>query len=820
MIRHDFRRQSTVATAMARLTWLSLFAMITPAIGRAAADPYKEVLSYKHGQPRAALAAIEAEIRAAKPDELPGIETKLLEILQTPAATGDCKDWACRQLRQAGSERAAEVLAPFLADRNLNTVARLALQSIPGAKVDQVLRNALPNLQGDLKAGVMITLGVRGDRRAVPLLTPLASDLDESVAEAALFALGHIGGGEALRALEAARVPEKLKRYRFHAILLCAERLAGEGKATEAEAVYQSVYKRTADGVIRIGALRGILLCGKENAAPSVVAALRDANPELRAAAVKFTCELGGSELIQAVLDDLGSLLSETKVLFFGMVNDKAALPALMQAARSGDENIRTAALNAMGRVGDASAVSPLLKVAAEEGGAVQAAARRSLGQLHGEEIEKVLMAAAQGGQVAERIEAMRALAARGSSEAIGLLLKSVRDPEPRIQAGALGALSQVADAKSLPALVSLMVEAKGESQQAAVENAVMATCRRMDDKDAAARAVIAALAGQPAGIRVSLLRMLKAAACPRAMEALQKALEDSDPNVQEIAIKVLSEWPDPAALGELVAVIRSARSPEHKALALRGLARLAALPGGVPVEGKVQCLSEAMKLVSSSDEKKMILAALAAIDHPRALDLAVSCLGDEDLEVDAALAVVKIAKTVRKTNPEAAGAAIQKILVVCRSPTARQIAESSSFVPGDMKNIASQGTALSPDGLEKDGASSGDQAAIDGDPNTYWDEEDGKALYRLAVAFPQPKKVAALSIMGYEHHRFAPKDFEILCDGVLVKKVENAQYDSNFLVIRLEPVTLSSLELKITGYYGGSPAIRELGIYRRIPKK
>ena len=142
-------------------------------------------------------------------------------------------------------------------------------------------------------------------------------------------------------------------------------------------------------------------------------------------------------------------------------------------------------------------------------------------------------------------------------------------------------------------------------------------------------------------------------------------------------------------------------------------------------------------------------------------------------------------------------------------------MAESAWFVVGSLVNIAPLGKATSPDDVEKDGASSGDQAAIDGNPATYWDEDDGKSLYRLVVTLPQPERIAAISIMGYEQHRFAPKDFEIVCDGKAVKKIENAQYEDNLLVIKLDPVTCATVELKITGYHGGSPAIRELGIYR-----
>ena len=57
--------------------------------------------------------------------------------------------------------------------------------------------------------------------------------------------------------------------------------------------------------------------------------------------------------------------------------------------------------------------------------------------------------------------------------------------------------------------------------------------------------------------------------------------------------------------------------------------------------------------------------------------------------------------------------------------------------------------------------------------------------------------------VNGYGHHNYAPKDFEVLCDGRVVKKVENAQYDDNFLLLRLDEATCTSVDLKITGYHG-----------------
>jgi hypothetical protein len=127
--------------------------------------------------------------------------------------------------------------------------------------------------------------------------------------------------------------------------------------------------------------------------------------------------------------------------------------------------------------------------------------------------------------------------------------------------------------------------------------------------------------------------------------------------------------------------------------------------------------------------------------------------------------------------------------------------------------NIATRGKATSPDNLEKDGDASGDQAAIDGNPATYWDETDGKKLYVLHVDLPAKADVLGLRITGWAHHNFAPKDFQVLCDGKVIKEVRNANYQENVLTVDVPKTACQAVELKITGYYGGSPAIRELEI-------
>lgn len=60
------------------------------------------------------------------------------------------------------------------------------------------------------------------------------------------------------------------------------------------------------------------------------------------------------------------------------------------------------------------------------------------------------------------------------------------------------------------------------------------------------------------------------------------------------------------------------------------------------------------------------------------------------------------------------------------------------------------------------------------------------------------------------------PKDFQVLVDGEVVKTVEKAQYRNNLLTLRFDPVEGREIQLKITGYYGKSPAIREVKVFHQ----
>ncbi|MHC5053934.1 MAG: HzsA-related protein [Planctomycetota bacterium] len=172
--------------------------------------------------------------------------------------------------------------------------------------------------------------------------------------------------------------------------------------------------------------------------------------------------------------------------------------------------------------------------------------------------------------------------------------------------------------------------------------------------------------------------------------------------------------------------------------------------------------------------------------------------------------------EAVRKTLPPVAElqAAVQETM---RSRMGlSEGVEAPAAVPKGAVNLARGAKATSPDGVPIQGAPPrvSVEAAVDGNPDTFWDDVDGRKLYRLALDFGEERTVSVVSITGWNHHDFAPRSFRILCNGKGVGRVGGAVYANNRFTFSIPRTRCRTFELAIDGSWGGSPAIRELELF------
>ncbi len=169
-------------------------------------------------------------------------QAQALAIVKDAKAPIFDRSIACERLALIGTAQSVPVLAALLSDAKMAHYARYALEPIPFPEVDAALRKALAKLTGNLRIGVMSSLGARRDAKAVDALAKLLSGTDVPTAGAAAVALGRIGGVKAAKSLESAlrKAAPAVKPSFIDGALRCAERLKADGREQDAAALYKA----------------------------------------------------------------------------------------------------------------------------------------------------------------------------------------------------------------------------------------------------------------------------------------------------------------------------------------------------------------------------------------------------------------------------------------------------------------------------------------------------------------------------------------------------------------------------------------------------
>ena len=769
---------------------------LPPTVGERLAEAaiLKAVSGYHFGDNRKAVLGLEklAAAAATDPAAKGALAAKLAGMLSADI-TIEARQIACWQLSLVGSAKEVPVLAKLVADKDLGYYACLALERIPDTEAEAALLEALKANEGQARRDIINSLAGRQSTQAVAEIAKLLEGNDVATVKVAINALGRIGGAQAGAALTCAqaRIPDSLKPDVSETLLRCAEGMVAAGDTLQADPILEQLTAAGQPSFIRMAALSARVNALGEKGAAILLATLVSTDEVMQAAAIRALRTTPHPALAQRAAQQLEQLSPALQVPLITLLGDRvdvAAMPALTIATASANPEVKQAAIAALGFAGNASAISVLANLAATGSSDDKRLVVEALARLRGNDVDSKLTAALRDGPSTQQRELIHALVLRQVSDAVPVLIALAGVKESTNHLEALGAAAKLGSANDCAGLAPLL-----ESEPDAAASALAEICRRVGTVEP----MLTAMSGAgPAG-QASLLEALASLGGTQALEAVRKAAKSDDPNTRTAAVRSLSHWPDAAPLDDLAALCSATSDPKCKALALRGVARLAPLAKDRSPGQAVEIILGAIKAGGSLSEQKALLAALGEIAGEASLQAAQTFTDDPALgtEAKAALAQIKARNANAPVVPWN-----EAVLKFFTSPD----------------NLCRGCTATNLDGLAPDGQGQGPFAAVDGDPASYWDETDNQKLYSIRVQLKQRATVACLRILGYQPHSFAPKDFEVIGDGKLLKAVKNAEYENNLLTVDLPPTEVATVELKITGYYSQSPAIRELGLYTK----
>ncbi len=128
-------------------------------------DPWVEAARMKFGGDRTLASQIQTLMFDADPAQYPVLEQKLLDLLGRPDLGEQGRDFIVRMLALIGSAASVPALAALLERPETSDVARYALEMIPGGEADRALEAARAHLTGAALEGLLGTLRAREARR-------------------------------------------------------------------------------------------------------------------------------------------------------------------------------------------------------------------------------------------------------------------------------------------------------------------------------------------------------------------------------------------------------------------------------------------------------------------------------------------------------------------------------------------------------------------------------------------------------------------------------------------------------------------------------
>jgi HEAT repeat protein len=590
-------------------------------------------------------------------------EAKLIAVLKSDAQPAD-KAMACKQLALCGTKDAVPALVPLLADEHMAAWARIALEVIPDAAVDEAFRDSLGKLNGRCLIGVINSIGIRRDAKAVAPLAAKVKDSDLNVVAAAAVALGRIADDAAVKTLKDALKggsPE-VQTAVAEGCIVCAEKRLAAGKTDCAIAMYDLVRGKSDLPKQRIReATRGAIVARKAAGVPLLVELLRSNDKETFRLGLTVGRELPGKETTDALITEVSKAADERQSLLIRALadrGDKAALPTILQAAKSGSDAVKMAAAEVIKSLGDASCVPLLLDLAVDANPAVAKTAVESLAALTGKEVDAEIVARLPGAKGAARLALLQLVGDRVLTAAVPEVIKALSDPDLAIRVQALATLGYAVEFKDLSVLIDRVAVAPENAEEAkAVRAALQAACLRMADREACAAKIVTAMGAAKTPAKVELLEVLTALGGKKALEAVAAAASDRDAGLQDAGSRLLGEWMSLDAGPELLKLAKSATDAKFEGRAVRGYIRLVRqFP--MSDEQRAKMCRAAMAIAKQDAEKKLVLSVLERYASQDGLTLAAEAAETASLKADATKTVLAIAQKLNKDTPE-----IQQIL-------------------------------------------------------------------------------------------------------------------------------------------------------------
>jgi hypothetical protein len=352
-----------------------------------------------------------------------------------------------------------------------------------------------------------------------------------------------------------------------------------------------------------------------------------------------------------------------------GDVAARAAVVELLTTTK--DEAVKIAGIEALGQLGEPSDAHRFVQSLSAGSKAEKSAARASLIQLPGEAVGAVIAGDMKQAQPSIRVTLIEVLAKRRALDTIPDLLSAAIDADPDVRAAAMAALGQLAGSEHLPGMVQGVLKTEKSPQHDAAERAVLAVCDRIKDPEKQAEPLLAVMNQLNEADRTAMLSTLGRVGGTEALKVVEAAIASSVPQQHESGLRGLCNWPNASVAPRLIELVSSDQHPEHRAMALAAVIRVAPLADERPASEKLALLQKALTMCTRDEERKSVVKRARAIRTMESLHFVVPYLDQPEFAQQACETVVELAhhRGLREPNKAEFDPALDKVIATSKDP-------------------------------------------------------------------------------------------------------------------------------------------------------
>lgn len=584
----------------------------------------------------------------------------------------------CKKASLTGDVKLVAVVEPLLTDPDLSHPARFVLERLSAPDAGKALRNALTKTKDPLLlSGILGSLGKRSEAENVSAIAPFLLHENDDVVRTAAFALGKQGTGAAADLLLNywQKGNARQKKSAASGLLESANLLVRNKNNNKAKELLNAVWNAKDLPAYWRASAAGLLLnlekqenSSSENALLQAIALEKD--PQIVQVLLPYGRSLKDRSALNSLLiskyDILAEKVKPSILVFLSETSEAKAGEFLLEKGLS-DDPLALDALNALGKTGNVATAETLfetLEKIAKNNKSVTPekidAAFGALALMKDPKIDSLVKRKMEESFDLYPVQLL-VLAGKRKISADSIYHKALGYSDHKVIAAAAFALGETGNREAIDLLVRSFQNCNDPKTVETIKSAIRTISLRQTDKEMTAARLVTNLKILRGQNRIDILDLLGELGGSKALTVLVEYVMDSDPDLQDNAVRILSSWKDQIAAPYLLQIAQRHPNGKFRNRALKGYVRLVR-ESNDPDAVRLQRCEEAMKVASRLDEKKIVVMAYGRIFSEDSLQKLAFFFDNPDLKEKAFEAATDILERLPKNRSVKTGEMLQKI--------------------------------------------------------------------------------------------------------------------------------------------------------------